>query len=67
MRRSKQDLEEKYPEENFTDFLIRQESLNTILMQFRSLKYITINSDGRWELTKYGDKYYTELVAIRKK
>jgi hypothetical protein len=54
-------------EENFTDFLIRQESLNTILMQFRALKYITINRDGRWELTKYGDKYYTELVAIRKK
>ncbi|MDR1147554.1 MAG: DUF4062 domain-containing protein [Spirochaetaceae bacterium] len=67
MRKSIQNLEEKYPEENFTDFLIRHESLNTILMQFRALKYITINKEGRWELTKYGDKYYTELIAIRKK
>jgi hypothetical protein len=43
MRKSIQKLEEKYPEENFTDFLIRHESLNTILMKFRALKYITIN------------------------
>jgi hypothetical protein len=66
-RRSINYLEDKYPEENFTDFHIREESLNIILMQFRALKYITINEKGKWELTKYGDKYYTELVAIRKK
>jgi hypothetical protein len=22
---------------------------------------------GKWKMTKYGDKYYTELIAIRKK
>lgn len=59
-------LSEKYPDENYSEFYISKTSLNTILMQFRVLKYIELDEHGDWKITPFGDKYYTDQVAQKK-
>lgn len=59
-------LQKKYPKEKYYDFRISPRCADTILLQFRALKLITINSEGVWALTPYGDNYLTELLAVPK-
>ena len=59
-------LEKKYPGEKFDDFRVKLECSNTIMLQFRALKLMRINSKGNWELTPYGDNYMTSLIAVPK-
>ena len=59
-------LQEKHPEERISEFRISATSVDTILLQFRALKLMTINSEGHWELTPYGDNYMTRLLAVPK-
>jgi len=66
MKKSYEILDEKYPNEIFSEYFISRDSLNTILMQFRALKFIVIDDQGNWKITPYGDKYYTDQVAKKK-
>ncbi|HJR06897.1 MAG TPA: DUF4062 domain-containing protein [Pyrinomonadaceae bacterium] len=60
------ELQEKYPDERFRDFRISSKCNDTIMLQFRALKFININGEGKWELTPYGDNYMTSLLAVPK-
>jgi hypothetical protein len=60
-------LNEKYPDESFSEFYISRSSLNTILMQFRVLKYIELDEQGNRKITKFGDKYYTKKKKKKKR
>ncbi len=59
-------LKEKYPDDKLDDFRIASNSADTILMQFRALKLVTIKPHGQWELTPYGDAYATKLLTVPK-
>jgi hypothetical protein len=60
------ELQEKYPDERFRDFRISSRSCDTIMLQFRALKFFSINGEGKWSLTPYGDNYMTSLLAVPK-
>jgi hypothetical protein len=60
-------LENQYPNERFIDFSIDYECFQTIIIQLRALKLITISKDDNWELTPYGDYYMSKLLAVHKK
>jgi hypothetical protein len=59
-------LEEKYPGDKFEEFKIFNGSYRTIMTQFRALKLIDINKEGKYELTPYGHKYLVKLLAVKK-
>jgi hypothetical protein len=52
--------------EKFDNFRISSRSYDTILLQFRALKLLTVDGEGQWKLTPYGDNYMTKLLAVPK-
>jgi len=59
-------LKKKYPSEKSSGFRILPKSYDTIMTQFRALKLISINREGNWELTPYGDSLLVQLIAVHK-
>lgn len=48
------------------DCYLAHEVFERITFQFRALGLINILPDEEYELTPYGDRTFTELVAVRK-
>jgi hypothetical protein len=65
-RRVKHKLHKQWPTNRFQKFLIDSGDADTILLQLRALKLITLSKDGTWGLTPYGDNYMARLLAVPK-
>ena len=59
-------LKNKYPEKRFSRFGIYRENYDTIYMQFRALGLLTIDDEGDWVLTSYGDNYFSKIAGVLK-
>ena len=65
--RSLSAITKKYPDaDSFSNYAISPKHKETIFMQFRALGLLEIGKDGRWKLTSTGDRYLSELFAVRK-
>ncbi len=59
-------LSKRFPNNRFVEHRVLPECWNTIMMQFRALGLIDIGEDGEWELTRYGDNYYSRIIGVMK-
>lgn len=64
--REKDKLEKKHPDARSQDFKIDLDDFNTIMIQLRSLKLITMSGRESWKLTQNGDFYLSELMCVKK-
>lgn len=60
-------IDKKFPDNRIEELRIYSSSFDTIKIQLRSLKLITIEDRDRWLLSPYGDTYMTKLLAVHKK
>lgn len=55
-----------FPDNKIRFVRIYSNSFDTIKIQLRALKLISIEEGDRWVLSPYGDTYMTKLLAVRK-
>lgn len=65
-QKSHEHLQRKHIGQKFDNFRISSRSYDTILLQFRAIKLLTVDGEGQWKLTPYGDNYMTKLLAVPK-
>lgn len=56
----------KHPDQKIEKIRIYSTSFDTIKIQLRALKLISIEAGDKWMLSPYGDNYMTKLLAVHK-
>ncbi|MFG0255177.1 MAG: hypothetical protein ACF787_08770, partial [Rhodopirellula sp. JB053] len=59
-------ISKKFEDERISKIFVPHHVRDTIYMQFRALGYLVAAGDNEWQLTPYGDRYFTTLTGIAK-